>query len=117
MSQLKLLNQIAEACDDKFAENIVVLDMENISLIADYFLICHANSERQVQAVARSVREVFEKENIQIESIEGFQNARWIVIDAGNIICHIFHKDEREHYNLERLWGDATRLPIAISQQ
>lgn len=117
MSQLGLLNQIAKACDDKFAENIVVLDMENISLIADYFLICHANNERQVQAVARSVREVLEDQGIHIESVEGFQSARWIVIDAGDIICHIFHKDEREHYHLERLWGDARRLPIAVSQK
>src|SRR5690625_552682 len=117
MSQLKIVEAIADACDDKNAENIVVLNMEHISLIADYFLICHANNERQVQAVARSVRETFEQENINIGSIEGYQSARWVVIDAGNIICHIFHKDEREHYNLERLWGDASRVPIAISQQ
>ncbi|HLS07270.1 MAG TPA: ribosome silencing factor [Bacillota bacterium] len=117
MSQLEIIQQVATACDDKFAENIVVLDMEGISLIADYFVICHANNERQVQAVARSVRDTFEAENISIELIEGLQDARWVVIDAGNIICHIFHKDEREHYNLERLWGDARRVPIAIRQQ
>lgn len=117
MSQVDLINQIAGACDDKLAENIVVLNMEDISLIADYFLICHGNSERQVQAIAQSVKDTLESEEIAIESMEGLQNARWIVIDAGNILCHIFHKDERDHYNIERLWGDASRIPLALRQK
>lgn len=117
MSQVDLINQIATACDDKLGENIVVLNMEDISLVADYFLICHGNSERQVQAIAQSVKETLESEDIAIESMEGLQKARWVVIDAGNVLCHIFHKDERDHYNLERLWGDASRIPLALHQK
>lgn len=114
---MELINQIATACDEKLAENIVVLNMDGISLIADYFLICHGNSERQVQAIAQSVKETLESEDIVIEALEGLQKARWVVIDAGNVICHIFHRDERDHYNLERLWGDASRIPLALGQK
>lgn len=112
-----MIEEVAEACDDKRAENIVVLDMEHISLVADYFLICHANNERQVQAVARAVKESLEQQQILIEHMEGFDKARWVVIDAGDIVCHIFHKDERSYYNLERLWGDAARVPLRIGQE
>jgi len=117
MSQLKIVEAIADACDDKNAENIVVLNMEHISLVADYFLICHANNERQVQAIARAVKETLAEKEIMIKHMEGFGDARWVVIDTGNIVCHLFHKDERSYYNLERLWGDASRVPLKISQE
>ncbi|HLR74296.1 MAG TPA: ribosome silencing factor [Virgibacillus sp.] len=117
MNNKEIIEVVAETCDDKRAENIVVLDMDQVSLIADYFLICHANNERQVQAIARAVKESLEQQNIMLEYMEGFENARWVVIDAGNIVCHIFHKDERAYYNLERLWGDATRVPLRIGQE
>src|SRR5690625_5414826 len=67
MSQLKIVEAIADACDDKNAENIVVLNMEHISLVADYFLICHANNERQVQAIARAVKETLAEKEIMID--------------------------------------------------
>lgn len=108
------VNEIAQACDDKLAENVVVLDMDSVSLVADYFLICHANSERQVQAIARSVKEVAEKNGKSIQAMEGFDQGRWIVIDTDSVVCHIFHKDERTYYNLERLWGDAPQLELSF---
>lgn len=113
----ELVQLIAEACDDKLAKNIVVLNMDEISLIADYFLICHGNNERQVQAIARSIRDVLTEQGIDVERMEGSEKGRWIVIDTGDIVCHVFHENERTYYNLERLWGDASRVPLRIGQE
>lgn len=112
----QFVRKIADACDEKGAENIVVLDMDSISLVADYFLICHATNERQVQAIARAVREVVEESGNNVHIMEGYEQARWIVLDAEDVICHIFHKDERTYYNLERLWGDAPQLNLTIGE-
>lgn len=107
------LSLIVEACADKRAEDIVALDMERVSLIADYFVICHGNNERQVQAIARGVKEAAEELNIDVQRLEGFEQARWILVDMNGIVCHIFHKEERSYYNLERLWGDAIHIDIS----
>ena len=117
MKNNELIHKIAEACDDKRAEDIIVLDMDEISLVADYFLICHANNERQVQAIARSIKDVMDEADINVNRIEGFEQARWVLVDAGDVVCHIFHKEERGYYNLERLWGDAKRVPLNLEQE
>lgn len=108
----ELLQVVVDAADDKRAEDIVVLEMSEISLIADYFVICHGSNERQVQAIARSVKEEAEKSGEQIKRMEGFEQARWILLDINGIVFHVFHKDERSYYNLERLWGDAKHIDI-----
>lgn len=107
-----LLKAVVVACEERKAENCVVLNMEQLSPLADYFVICHGNSERQVQAIARAIQDAAEEENFEINRMEGFEQARWILIDLGNVICHVFHKDERSYYNLERLWGDANEIQI-----
>lgn len=108
----ELLSDVVEACEDKKAEEIIALDMETVSIIADYFVICHAPSERQVQAIARAVKEVAEEHGIEVKRLEGFDQARWILVDLNGIVCHVFHEEERSYYNLERLWGDANRVDI-----
>ncbi|MFC7684609.1 ribosome silencing factor [Ureibacillus sp. GCM10028918] len=107
-----LLEIAYKALDDKRAEDIVVLNMENISLLADYFLICNGNSDRQAQAIAREVQEKAQENGYEVKRIEGFDSARWILVDLGDVVVHIFHKDERAFYNLERLWGDAPHLDL-----
>lgn len=107
MNTKGLVKAVVKAADGRHAEDIVVLNMDGLSLIADYFLICHGNSQRQVQAIARELREVAQKSGIDVKNMEGFDEAKWILIDMGDIIAHVFHKDERNYYNLERLWGDA----------
>ena len=107
------LLQIAyKAADDKHAEDIVVLNMQGISLLADYFMICHGNSDRQVQAIAREIQEKAQENGYDVKRMEGFDSARWILVDLGDVVAHIFHKDERVFYNLERLWGDAPQLEV-----
>ncbi|MFJ7933591.1 ribosome silencing factor [Sporosarcina sp. NPDC096371] len=108
-----LLTAAYQAVDDKKGEDIVVLNMEGVSLIADQFIICHANSERQVQAIAKEVADKAAENGYMVKRIEGMDLARWVLIDLGDVVVHVFHRDERGYYNLERLWGDAPLLDMA----
>ncbi|MED4070639.1 ribosome silencing factor [Priestia endophytica] len=112
MKELELLSLVAKAADDKRAEDVIALDMKGISLVADYFMICHGNSDRQVQAIAREIKEQANEYEIEVKRLEGFNEARWILIDLGDVVAHVFHKDERGYYNLERLWGDALLVSL-----
>jgi|SRR5699024_2737353 len=114
MDEKELIQVIANACDDKRAENIVALDMKEVSFVADYFLICHGNNERQVQAIAKAVKDEVSKYDYDIHRLEGYEQGRWILVDMGAVVCHIFHTDERHYYNLERLWGDATEIELTL---
>jgi ribosome-associated protein len=107
MNERDLLITAAKAADDKRAEDLIVLNMKGISLVADYFLICHGNSDKQVQAIAREMKEKAEEKGYEVKRMEGFDEAKWVLVDLGNVVAHIFHRDERSYYNLERLWGDA----------
>lgn len=102
-----LLNIAVDAADDKKAMNVVALDLKGISLIADYFVICHGNSDTQVQSIATEIRKRAQEAGAVIRGIEGMDSARWILMDLGDVVVHVFHRDEREFYNIERLWSDA----------
>ncbi|MEK5039030.1 ribosome silencing factor [Sporosarcina sp. FSL K6-3457] len=108
-----LLATAYKAVDDKKGEDIVVLNMEGVSLIADQFIICHANSERQVQAIAKEVADKASENGYMVKRVEGMDLARWVLIDLGDVVVHVFHRDERGYYNLEKLWGDAPLLDMA----
>ncbi|MFJ7727014.1 ribosome silencing factor [Neobacillus sp. NPDC097160] len=107
MDNQELLKIAVKAADDKRAEDILALNMKGISLIADYFIICHGNSDKQVQAIAREMKEKAQEKGYDVKRIEGFDEARWVLIDLGDVVAHVFHREERSYYNLERLWGDA----------
>ncbi len=112
MNGKELLQVAAKAADDKRAEEILVLDMKGISLISDYFIICHGNSDKQVQAIAREMKEKVEENGATVRRMEGFDEARWVLVDMGDVVAHIFHKDDRSYYKLERLWGDAPEVSL-----
>lgn len=103
----ELLNVAVAAAEEKKAMNIVALDLRGISLVADYFVICHGNSDTQVQAIATEVRKRAQEQGVTLRGIEGMDAARWVLMDLGDVVVHIFHRDEREYYNIERLWSDA----------
>ncbi|MGG0739976.1 ribosome silencing factor [Niallia taxi] len=107
MEERNLLLTAVKAADDKRAENIVALNMKGISLVSDYFVICHGNSDKQVQAIASEIKDKCGEIGVTVKRLEGFQEAKWILVDLGDIVVHVFHRDERTYYNLERLWGDA----------
>lgn len=107
MNEKELLLTTVKAADDKRAEDIVALNMKGVSLISDYFVICHGNSDKQVQAIAREIKDKAEENGYEVKRLEGFDEARWVLVDLGDVVAHVFHRDERSYYNLERLWGDA----------
>lgn len=100
-------SQLVKAVEDKKAFDIISLNLESISLVADYFIICSGNSDVQVQSIAQEVKKQADLLGIRIKGIEGMDAARWVLIDLGDVVVHIFHRDEREYYNIERLWSDA----------
>ncbi|ADQ15127.1 ribosome silencing factor [Halanaerobium hydrogeniformans] len=100
----------AQAADDKKAEDIDILNVEGLTVIADYFVICSANSDKQVKAVARAIDEELSKKGIEPKKIAGLDDAHWVLMDYSDVIIHIFQKREREYYDLERLWADAEKI-------
>ena len=110
MEANEMMRIAVEAADDKRAENILVLDMEGLSVIADYFIICHGNSEKQVEAIAKGIKDQMQERDFEVKRVEGLDGGRWVLMDLNSVIIHIFHKEERQYYNLEKLWGDAPLL-------
>ncbi|WP_399324843.1 ribosome silencing factor [Tissierella sp.] len=101
------LSIITKACEDKKGIDIKVLNIGKLTPIADYFVIVSGNSSSQVQAIADEVEsKVLEAGNEEEVSKEGYRNGRWILLDFNDIIVHVFHKEDRDFYNLERLWSD-----------
>lgn len=82
--------------------------MKGISDMTDYFVVCHGNNERQVQSIARAVKEAAHEQAIDVKRMEGYQSARWVLIDLADVVIHVFHKDERNYYNIEKLYQDAS---------
>ncbi len=107
MNSEELLNIAVDATENKKAEDIVSLNMKGISDMTDYFVVCHGNNERQVQSIARAVKEAAHEQAIDVKRMEGYQSARWVLIDLADVVIHIFHKDERNYYNIEKLYQDA----------
>jgi len=102
----------ATAADNKKAADIVVLDIQPLSSIADHFLICSGTSDRQVKAIADAIEEELTKQGEKPRAIEGYQEATWILIDCIDLVIHVFDEDTRRFYDLERLWGRAARVDI-----
>lgn len=92
---------------DKKAADLLVLNLSEISSFTDYFVICSAGSERQAQAIADAIEEKLRARGRRPGSIEGFAASRWILLDYGEVLFHVFLEDARRFYGLERLWGDA----------
>ncbi|WP_313756324.1 ribosome silencing factor [Tissierella sp.] len=100
------LSIITKACEDKKGIDIKLLNISKLTSIADYFVIVSGNSSTQVMAIADEVEsKMIEAGELEF-SKEGYQSGRWILLDFNDIIVHVFHKEEREFYNLERLWSD-----------
>ncbi|GBW31917.1 ribosome silencing factor [Staphylococcus aureus] len=107
MNSQELLAIAVDAIDNKKGEDTISLEMKGISDMTDYFVVTHGNNERQVQAIARAVKEVANEQNIEVKRMEGYNEARWISIDLADVVVHVFHKDERNYYNIEKLYQDA----------
>lgn len=102
----------AEAADGRRASDIVVLDVHAYTSVADYFLICSGSSDRQVKAITDAIEEQLVASGDKPLAIEGYQEASWVLIDCADLVIHVFDEETRRFYDLERLWGQAARVPI-----
>lgn len=96
-----------EAGEDKKALNPVALDVSGISRVTDLYVILSGNTEVQVQAIAEAVKQKLGAQDIAYIRQEGYSEGRWVLLDYGDVVVHVMHREEREYYDLERLWGDA----------
>ena len=96
------------ALEDRKAVDVKVIDIENISTLADYFIIASGTNRNQVQAMSEAVEEELEKHGIHPKSIEGYRTANWILMDYGDIVLHIFDEENRLFYDIERIWKDGS---------
>ncbi len=101
-----------QAAANKKAEYIKLLDLRNLSSFTDYFLICTGYSNRQVQAIADSISIELKEEGFAPVSVEGYSEGRWVVVDFGDVVVHVFQDALRDYYDLEHLWFDAKKVPI-----
>lgn len=102
----------ARAAIDKKAENVKILDLSELSGFTDYFLICSGTSDRQVQAIGEAVSKAMHVEGYSTLSSEGLQDGRWVLLDFGDVIVHVFLDALRDYYDLENLWKDAPKVSI-----
>lgn len=111
MNQAKEMARLAvEALEDKKAVDVRILNIEQISTLADYFIIASGTNRNQVQAMADNVEETLGKAGYQIRQTEGYQNANWILMDYGDLVIHLFDEENRLFYDLERIWRDGQEV-------
>ncbi|MDQ2715807.1 MAG: ribosome silencing factor [Chloroflexota bacterium] len=103
----QLARAAVDIASDKKASDVILLDIQGVTTIADYFVICSGNNSRQIQAIADAIREELGKQGGNLLHREGVADSGWLLLDFGDVIVHIFGPKEREYYRLERLWSEA----------
>jgi ribosome-associated protein len=113
----ELALEIAEAAAKRGALELAVLDMRELMVICDYFVLCNGRAPAHMQAVAQAIEDDLEQEKVRVRHREGRRDATWVVLDYGQVIVHVFSAEGRRFYDLERLWKDAPRveLPEALA--
>ena len=106
------LKTIIDALEDKKAEDIQIIDISGVSTVADYFVITNGANTSQIQALADNVEEKLITSGIHPRSVEGYQSANWILMDYNDFLVHIFDKESRGYYDLERMWRDGKTVEI-----
>ena len=113
MEQAKEMVKIAvKALEDKKAEDVKIIDIGGVSTIADYFIIANGNNQNQLQAMRDAVEENLYKAGYPVKQVEGNSNSSWILMDYTDIIVHVFSKEDRLFYDLERIWKDGKEISI-----
>ena len=103
---------MAQAALVKKAEDLVLLDVREVTYIADYFIICSGNTSRQVKAVVDEIDYKLSAEGLFPNHVEGFPDCHWVLMDYGDIVVHVFDAEAREYYDLDGLWGDAPSVEV-----
>lgn len=105
-NSLNMAKLAIDALEDKKAEDIKIIDISEVSVLADYFIIAGGNNHSQIQALCNNVEEKLGRADYPVKQVEGYDTANWILMDFGDIIIHIFDKENRLLYDLERIWRD-----------
>lgn len=114
MMESKEMAKLAiQALEDKKAEDISVIDISSVSVLADYFIIANGSNRSQIQAMIDNVEERLGRSGAELKQIEGYDTANWVLMDYGDIIVHVFDRDNRLFYDLERIWRDGKKIDPA----
>ncbi len=116
MNSKEITRLAIRALEEKKAENIEVIDISEVSVIADYFIIANGTNRNQNQALADSVEEAIGRAGGNLKQVEGYDTANWILMDFLDVIVHIFDRDNRLFYDLERIWRDGKQIDLSESQ-
>ncbi|MEJ5350366.1 MAG: ribosome silencing factor [Melioribacteraceae bacterium] len=117
MDSLKFAKQIAQLILNKKGYDIKILDIRKISTISDFFVICSAEVDKQVKAIADEVEEKLNLKGVKCYNREGYETLNWVILDYFDVIVHIFRTEARNYYNLEKLWGDAPVIPVEDEEE
>ena len=109
---LEMAKLAITALEDKKAENIRVIDISQVSVIADYFIIAGGNNRSQIQALCDHVEQTLGRAGMPVKHIEGYDTANWVLLDFGDVIVHIFDRENRLLYDLERIWRDGKPVTL-----
>lgn len=110
---LELAKSIAEAAEEKKANDVTVLDIRDITTIADYFVICSGQNTLQTKAIIENIMDNLEEKHIHPINREGMETNKWVILNYGDVMVHIFAQEQREFYDLERLWKEAKVVELA----
>ena len=113
MNSLEMAHEVIKTLDAKKAVNIRALQTAGVTSVADYFVICTANSTTHIKTLSDEIQKAMEEKGEHALHVEGYRSGGWVLVDYGCVIVHLFLKEIREFYALERLWGDAPELDIS----
>lgn len=113
MKSIEKLEVVVRAADDRMGQEIVAMNVSQITPLADYFLVTHARNEKQLDAIVQSILDAAHEKQVEVKAVEGKDGGKWILIDLIDVVVHVFNGEERSHYNLEKIWQDAPLVDIS----
>ncbi len=117
LTSQQVVQHVLDACQSAKAQDLVVLDMNEVFDMSDYFVIVSGRSDRQAQGICNKVLAELDKRGVEPVMVEGFDDGHWILVDLGDVILHVFYEPLRQHYDLEGLWLKARKYTVEESDQ
>jgi ribosome-associated protein len=112
MTSLELTKKIVQILDNKKADDIQVLKVDNLTIMADYFIIASTDNSTHVKSLVDEVEFQIKQDGVEPQHTEGYQYANWVILDYADVVVHVFHQETRGYYNLDRLWSDGKSIDV-----